>query len=532
MKHEVLPLLFSLLVVACVSSAQGQKNEETRSRYPLVDPSNVHGIVANVGNIEISAQEFLLSYEFGPAFVKRTRDSKAKYLQFMVYEKLLALDGYARGLQKAPQVRRSLAEVEGDLITEELYKDDVLRNVTITPAELATAVRREQYHLSLRWLYAKTLEDSRQKYRSLLRGASFDSLFIAQLTDSVNADDRSMEITQFALDNKNPLLAKVVDTLQPGRPSRPVEGTDGWYIVKITNGWRNALPSESDYTKLNYDVRRALTQRKADSLSDRYVRKLMLGQNPVIVRTTFNVLRSYVGAELLTSEEISEWGLAQEFAGPHARRDSLMGSAHGEDILVTLANGKIDLRTFLSWYKARDHYFHIGKSSEEAFDASIEQMVWRMVRDRLLIERAMARGLDKREAVRTQKKWWEEKVLYEMVKSTVSEGIHLDEGKLKKYYEEHRRQYVSSKGDTLSFDRAKEDVQNDLYSLELTRQLWQRISKLKQSHTVSIHEDVLRTVPVDVESDPKAIDVYPVKKGGTFPRPAFPSIDYQWRTWN
>lgn len=501
-------------------------------RYPLVDPSNVQGIVANVGNIEISAREFLLSYEFGPAFVKRTKDSRRKHLQFMVYEKLLALDGYARGLQNSPQVRRSLGEVEGDLITEELYKEDVLRDVTITRGEVDIAVRREQYHLSLRWLYAKTLEEGQRNYRSLLQGASFDSLFIGQLTDSVNADDRSMEITQFVLDNKNPLLAKVVDTLRPGRPSQLVEGSDGWYIVKITNGWRSALPSESDYTKLSFDARRALTQRKADSLSDLYVQKLMLEQNPVIVRTAFDLLRSYIGAELLTSEQFLRWGLAPDFVGSREHRDSLMDGARGNETLVTLAKGEIDLRTFLSWYKVRDRYFRIGKSSEQAFDASIEQIVWRMVRDKLLIDRARARGLQKRKIVRTQKRWWEEKVLYDIVKRSISEGIRLEEGKVQKYYEEHRRQYVSSKGDTLSFDRAKEDVRNDLYTLELTRQMWQRISKLKESHSVRIHENVLRRVPVDVENQPKAVDVYPVKKGGTFPRPAFPTIDYQWLTWN
>jgi len=43
---------------------------------------------------------------------------------------------------------------------------------------------------------------------------------------------------------------------------------------------------------------------------------------------------------------------------------------------------------------------------------------------------------------------------------------------------------------------------------------------------------VLNKLPVDLENDPRAIDVYIAKPRGIFPRPAFPTIDYDWQTWN
>ena len=57
-------------------------------------------IVASVGPINITTDEFYYSYEFGPAFVKREKDSKERYLKYMINEKLLALDGYSRGIDK------------------------------------------------------------------------------------------------------------------------------------------------------------------------------------------------------------------------------------------------------------------------------------------------------------------------------------------------------------------------------------------------------------------------------------------------
>ena len=45
-------------------------------------------------------------------------------------------------------------------------------------------------------------------------------------------------------------------------------------------------------------------------------------------------------------------------------------------------------------------------------------------------------------------------------------------------------------------------------------------------------ERALKDLYVDTENDPRAIDVYSVKKGGIFPRPAFPTIDYEWQAWD
>ena len=57
-------------------------------------------IVAEVGPFKITAEEFLYSYEFGPAFPKRKDNSKQTYLNYIINEKLLALDGYEKGIME------------------------------------------------------------------------------------------------------------------------------------------------------------------------------------------------------------------------------------------------------------------------------------------------------------------------------------------------------------------------------------------------------------------------------------------------
>jgi len=101
-------------VVALLSyGASPQEKPGPGRHFPVTDPKNFTRVVATVGPIEITAQEFLLSYEFGPAFTKRRKESRQRYLEFMVNEKLLALDARAHGLQNSARVAGSLEELEG-----------------------------------------------------------------------------------------------------------------------------------------------------------------------------------------------------------------------------------------------------------------------------------------------------------------------------------------------------------------------------------------------------------------------------------
>jgi len=288
-------LAVPFVVALFTHSASPQEKPGSNRHFPVTDPKNFTRVVAKVGNIEITAQEFLLSYEFGPAFTKRRKESRQRYLEFMVNEKLLALDARAHGLQNSSRVTRSLEELEGDMATEELFKDDVLGKVTLAKSEIERGMREGAVHYKLQWLYAPGSGEANSLQSELNRGTPFDSLFARELRTGVKRDDRSMESTLFKLRRANPLLASVAETLRAGRSSEPVRGTDGYYIIRIADGWRDVTLSATESQKSQEGVRRALTQEKSDSLSDRYVRKMMLEHDPVIIRTTFDRLHAWLG---------------------------------------------------------------------------------------------------------------------------------------------------------------------------------------------------------------------------------------------
>jgi len=524
--------LIGLLQCILSSLVFAQHAADTPSNSLMDDPKFSAVILAEVGPWNVTAQEFLLSYEFGPAFTKRSADSKKHYLTYMIYEKLLALDGYDRGLQSSRAVKEMLDELEADFATEELYKDDVLNTVHISDKEIERGVSQENVHLGLKWLFSPTKENIFQQAKLLQHGASFDSMFAFQCSDSLTEDEHSMQDTRFKLEMKNGALAAAIDTLTGGMTTLPIHAPDGWYIVKVVEAWTNPIITETENIKRHEDVRRALLQHVSDSLSDQYVHHMLLEQNPVIDKESFDLLQAHLGRKFLSAEKYAAWGMEKKLAvqKQHPNPDSV--DLYRSNVLVTMKNGKFLLGDFLDWEKPRDPYVRLDTKSPRAYFASVEQLVWRMVRDRMLTAEAYQRGLQKRKSVAKQTKWWEEKLVYRAVKMEIDDSIKQDDSTLHKYYDEHEKDYRNDKGNVRPFAEVKDDVRHDALAYDETSRLLHKILQLKQKYAVKVNDKTLKKLAVDEENSPKAIDVYIVKKGGIFPHTAFPSIDYDWQTWD
>lgn len=513
------------------AAAVGESKNGNSKHAPLLPAGMDTVVIARVGNLDITAEEFLLSYEFGPAFVKKHGKPVERYLDFMINEKLLALDGSALGFAKDQEVATMLTEIEGDLATEELYRDDILSQVSIDNQEIEQAIKKERVHLELKWLFAPNRDELKTYLARLAQGVPFDTLFHHQLNDSVLIGNRSLETTQFRLEDSNPEMARVVDTLSYGKVSPPIAAPDGFYLVKVTNKWTNAIMTQTEHAELKQAVQRVLRQRQADVLSDRYLNDLMRNQNPVIDRQTFNILRALVGKAVLSPEKYHDWKLSGKLMSEAGPLDSLAMERYRNQTLVRLQNDNLLLGDFWTWYQARRVYIRFDSDSPQRFFASLKQMVWRSVRDKLLIDRARQRGLQERPTVRKQKQWWEEKLVYARMKQEMLNAIRLTEEQAKLFYQQNLRQYRDQTGKTLPYEKVTDMVRQDCYAEELARNLFRAINVLKNEYPVQVNRAALEALPIEAAPDLKAFDLITAKKGGTFPRPAIPTIDFDWKLW-
>ena len=470
--------------------------------------------VASIGPIIITAEEFSNSYEFGPAFVKRKKDSKNRYLKYMIYEKLLTLDGYSRNIDKEEEISSLIKDFESDLATEEMFKDDILSTIKISEKEVDTIVTQKQMELDIRWLYEQNKEGKDDLLFELNNGASFDSLYQLQFEDSIYLDDRSMKINRFQLGKKNPDLAEIIDTLPVGQVSNPIEADDGWYLFKIHNVWQNIITTEAEMIRLRQESVNWSKKKKMDQLSDEYVNQLLLEKNPLIKIQSFNLLRSYIGLYTLSKEKYNLWNLSDKL---NQALDELNVTKENiaQTILVKMNDGTILLEEFLVWYRNRSQYIKFNKTNLRSFSSSVESLVWRMVRDKLLTGQAYERNYHTTESFTKQAKWWKDKIVYSAVKKDIVESVELEEEEVK---------YNSL--ESLDVKSNEEKI-----NTEITRQLFLKLNKLKSEYEININEDVLEKINVSEEHNPKAIDFYTVKKGGLIPRTPYPTIDFDWINW-
>ncbi|PIS44699.1 MAG: hypothetical protein COT22_09140 [Ignavibacteria bacterium CG08_land_8_20_14_0_20_37_9] len=177
-----------ILSLFCISNSysqnlffEGEENSKIRNE-----------VVAQVGSIKITVEEFVYSYEFGPAFPKRKKNSKLTHLNYMINEKLLTLEGYEKGVMEKESTKELFADIEYDLAAEEMFEKEIVPKIKINDTEINKVIETKQTEYQLRWLYARNPPDVDNYLKQLKSGISFDSLFTAQLSDSVLVDDRQL----------------------------------------------------------------------------------------------------------------------------------------------------------------------------------------------------------------------------------------------------------------------------------------------------------------------------------------------------
>jgi hypothetical protein len=515
-------------LIAPGKSAIAQRGEVREIPLPLDSLFSSDVVLARVGPTVVTVREFMATSVFGPAFVKRRHESRKRTLEFIINEKLLALT--VRGDQNDPRVLATLEALEGDFATEELFRDDVLGRVSVSKGEEQEAMQQEMTRLALRWLYRKDEQPAAALSRQLRAGVSFDTLFGRETAESaVTHDDRCMTATLLEIRRRNPAMAQLAQQIAVGHPSDPVKGPDGFYVLQIDSLSHIAIQTATAENELRSDVRRALTKMKVDSLSEIYLRTRMHESDPVIQRPVFDLLRAYIGSRVLSPEKFRAFDLTRNLQIDAS--DYLHIDRFGDRPLVKLRKGNVALSEFLSWYHVRESNMTFRTNSPQSLFLSVEDVVWRMVRDRLLVKAAYERGLQYRPSVATQLRWWHEKLLYQLAMDSITKTIEWSDTTVRDYYTLHPRSFKDSTGNRKPFEQAKEDVLREWYEGELTVRVLRALNRAKQQFSVSVDDGALRTVPVDAENDPRAIEVYAVKKGGTFARPAFPTIDAFWQSW-
>ena len=238
------------LVALLVLAGCGPESKTTDSVAVLATVAEKAITVLDLDRYERELPDYLRSKKEGVA-------AHRAHLQSLVDKELVLREARKRGLDQLPNLKHKLSKMVNKRLAEELSREIVDAQLTITEEELR-AFYEEQ---SLGWeiwpahILSASEEDAREIIRLLDAGASFSEL----ARERSLSDDADKGGNLGAFFDQSSAVSSLRDGtfhLEEGQISEPIHTIDGYEVVKVLKKQR--IPFE----QLRADIAKQLSQRK------------------------------------------------------------------------------------------------------------------------------------------------------------------------------------------------------------------------------------------------------------------------------
>ena len=455
---------------------------------PVAEKSNPEEqILASVGDEVITVEEFRKSYETGFAHVKTGEDRKRTYLEYMIREKLLSLEGFRLGLDKSGRVQEELRRLQNELLIEALIETEVKSKIEVSQEEIREAINKSKVSFKFRFW----TEPSRDKAGAIAQ-AMRERGYAEVVEELANRNpERKLQAGQLESDYLTyleipPELLAAIKDLPIGDISDPVELHGRFYIFQVLDVRRQGV-TESEYHSRASTFRKIVFYEKLDEALVSYIASVMEPKEVVVKRESFALLEKALPEwEKMNREQRPRFLSAVEEASEGG--SSLLAlRSHLDEPFLTYRSGSLSTREFLEYFDPSK--IASDEKSTADFRTRLHAAVKQSIRDYFLIREASARNLQEHPLVHRQLSLWRENWVYQETRS-------------------HLAQEAESSG------RKSEDYFSE------------RIESLKARYPVEIYQAVLDTVRVIDFQKSRWATLQIFKSGSN--RPAYPTVDPRW----
>jgi parvulin-like peptidyl-prolyl isomerase len=218
--------------------------------------------IGRAGTANIAEREFLERFELTPGLYRHRgpslEEDKQAFLVSLIAEKLLAQEAGDRGWDRDSLVQDDLLEITKLLARDELYRIEVSRRISITPAEVAAGLQEAQRRLLVRFLFFDNQDNAAFVRTRLQSGTSIFDLridsSIAVLADTATVQWGEADTT----------IEHAAYHLKPGQISPVLPSGDGWYILQLVSATPNL-----QFLAMTPDVQRDRVTEKIRSRKER-----------------------------------------------------------------------------------------------------------------------------------------------------------------------------------------------------------------------------------------------------------------------
>jgi parvulin-like peptidyl-prolyl isomerase len=238
-------------------------------------PENV---LARVGTIDITVEDFWRSYElypvFNPANVTSIEDRKNRQLQALVDNAVLTQEALKKGYEKNPRVQAMVKAYERKALLAALFRVRIKDQISIPDSAVRASYVQSQTRLFLRKISFPDSLSAALAAERLKAGESFTKL-VSEIASDPAEYAAMMQPREFNWGQLDEKLEAYAYKMAFAEVSPPIAAGNAYHIMQLTDRREKLIITESEYQKRENYVRTILRRRRSKKLADAYATAMM-----------------------------------------------------------------------------------------------------------------------------------------------------------------------------------------------------------------------------------------------------------------
>jgi len=477
-------------------------------------------VLAQIGDATITVLEFRRDYEQGFPELKRGSDPKTSYLERMIDERLLALEGYRAGVDSALSVQLRIQSLTNELLVGRIFEEDAARSVHVTPADVDSLRRLDAVKFALRFIPiadAETAEEARRRYVE----EGFDAalaMIAAETDDGLGLLSTELETDLLSAADLDPLVWKAIHNLPVGTVSEPIAYRSSFLLVEVIDIVRTPITADPSPDELERYQQIAYAE-KSQQAARALIQRTVADSNLRLKGSAYGRLERALWQWLTYREAVQETDLSTLGAQLASDQSPLAQPLRelAPDIIMETSERSWSVAEFLQEYP-HDRYPLSVRSFEE-FRSDLYDAFGLLVRDRIFIRLAIEQGFDSDPSLQTEVRRWSDKWTYQAYRSLIEDSVSVHDADIEAYFERYRSNWP----DASSLSEVRPEVERHVRHAKTSAVLEGVLVELWNATRIEIDRDALGELSIpSPEAASAPIQLFKASTG----RPAWPVTDY------
>ena len=493
-------------------SCSGQKTERPGER-----------ILVAFSSQKITIDDFERAYEFSLPHLKTGKDLKERKLNFlnsMINERLLAMEGYHLGFNKSAKVKKLTNDLSKKLMVEAVYRMDVFNKIKITNDEIRDAINKSKVQFKFRYWFEPTMERA-QNAASRMRVQGYADVVenILQNNAELKLEPDLFESDYLTWLDINPGILNAIKDISIGDISDPVKISDVYFIFQLLDIRKDYL-AEIEYLQKDKTYRTILFHQQLQKETIKYIEEFMTPKHVITKRS----------ALILLGNALAQWRSADSLRKMNFL-DAVNNDSKSNTDFQKLKNNfnktLVEYNAGILSIKELIEILELKKITADPTDSNqflheLNNTIAITLRDFFLLEEAKRRNLDKSPWIQSELKRWKDKWVYNEIKNYILKELKTDLGLAEKYF------INSMTSQILEPDSANSESHKlvHAYFLELKNKIQYKADSLRHIFNVKIDYALLDSAKVSESKKSRwmGVQIYHAGTG----RPLFPPLDALW----